>query len=110
MASINDQFKDEIITWTVNLLRYSETPRRKVLAMLKDLENELIAELIKYDLVGAPRDATKFARLAELMKSVRLTIKSSYSDIYKDMNEVLGEVAPLNSAFAVKMFNDVIGI
>lgn len=88
--SINTDFAKELVTRRVNLLRYTQTVRGKVLDHLRLMETELVRKVRESELAGT--DYTKL-RLKALLRQTRETINTYYGNAETQLDQELLNIA-----------------
>jgi hypothetical protein len=91
-TSANDTLVDLYIERAVDLLRLEAGTRNKVLAILADLEGELVGALAKVDPTGVGSISAQRKRLAKLLEAVRAAIRAGYRDANKLMAAEIREI------------------
>jgi len=110
MVSVSDDLLDRITAHSADLLRLEAGERQKVLAILQDLEKELVAKLTDIDPTGPIRTAYQKTRLTKLLDQTRKTIKTAYGSITKDNSGSLKELASIEGDFSTKTLNAAIPV
>lgn len=91
-TSSNDTLVDLYIERAVDLLRLEAGTRNKVLAILADLEGELVAALAKVDPTGVGSISAQRKRLEKLLEATRAAIRAGYRDASKLMAAEIREI------------------
>ncbi len=102
----NETLVDLYIERAIDLLRLEAGTRNKVVALLNDLEGELVAALAKVDPTGVGSISAQQNRLTKLLGSVRAAIKASYRDANSLMTSEIREVVDQESAWTGSAIND----
>jgi SPP1 gp7 family putative phage head morphogenesis protein len=100
----NEQLVDLYIERAIDLLRLEAGTRGKVVALLDDLEHELVVALADVD----PSESRR--RLARLLEVVRATIRTSYREVSALMAAEIREIIDVEAAWVGRSFNTAIGI
>lgn len=107
VQSSNDALVDLYIERAIDLLRLESGTRNKVLALLNDLEGELVGSLAKVDPTGVGQLSAQRKRLQNLLTSVRSAIRSSYRDVNSLMANEIREVVDLEATWTGTAINSV---
>jgi SPP1 gp7 family putative phage head morphogenesis protein len=91
-TSANETLVDLYIERAIDLLRLEAGTRNKVLAILADLEGELVAALAKVDPTGVTQAAAQRKRLTKLLEAVQAAIRAGYRDASKLMAAEIREI------------------
>jgi len=110
MASANERALDQTVSHAVDLLRLDAEERRKVLALLRTLEGDLVAQLARIDPTAPVRSRYREERLQALLAQTRETIRASYREINTTLRSELLELADLESQWAVRSINRAAGM
>lgn len=95
MPDKDERIADEFITRQVSLLRFSSSERGRVLAILRNMEEEL-AELLFFS--GRKLTDTKREDLARLLRQAQETIEEYYGQAAGAMGDTLLEVGKIEAA------------
>lgn len=76
----------------VDLLRLEAGTRNKVLVFLREMEGELVSQLVKIDPTGVDGVSRQRARLTKLLGEVRSAIRSTYRDVSTLMTREIREL------------------
>lgn len=90
----DDQIADEFITRQVSLLRFGSSERGRILAILRNMEEELIDKLTS----GGKLTDTKREDLARLLRQAQDTIEEYYGQAGAAMGDTLGEIGRMEAA------------
>lgn len=101
----NEQLVDLYVERAIDLLRLEAGTRNKVLAILNDLESELVAALANADPTGVGAISAQQKRLTKLLDSVRGAIRASYRDASSLMAAEIREIADQEHAWSAKAIN-----
>jgi hypothetical protein len=93
----------------VDLTGLEEHERRQVLALLDDLQRDLVSQLSSIDPTDPSAVTYKQQRLFNLLKQSRETINGSYADITKQQSKDMRRLAELESLFANGAVNQALG-
>lgn len=105
MANANDGLVDSFIVRAVNLEKFKAGERQKSLSLLKDLEDDIVADLARF--TGS---AWTKARLQSLLAQVRTTIATAYTKLQKHLTSDLTELAGSETNFAANALNTAVGV
>jgi hypothetical protein len=106
--SANETLVDLYIERAIDLLRLEAGTRNKVLALLNDLEGELVAALAKIDPTGVDMVSAQRKRLTKLLGSVRAAIRASYRDASKLMAAEIREIIDQEAVWTGRALNTAI--
>lgn len=109
MPNLSEQFADDLIPHTVDLMRYSESVRERALVVLSDLSDDLVRQLAE----KIPDDAVESVRLQRtrtLQTAVRRTTDKAYGKIDRVTERELIELAQEESSFVKNLSKRVIGV
>lgn len=106
---LNDLIADEFVAHGIDLLRYEAGARKRIQALLSDLEKELVAEIAKVDPTGV-REGYRAKRLAKLLEQVRETIRSGYRSLSKELVGDLKDLAGIEASFVANTINGQAGV
>lgn len=104
--SANQDLVDSFIRRAVNLERFNAGERRKIIKLLKSLEDDLVATLAKSSNLT---DWNK-ARLRALLLQVRDTIRTAYKKMRGHVNDDLTDFAQSEVEWAAAAMNGAIGV
>lgn len=110
MPSAADQLADLYNTHSIDLTKFEYGERRRVLALLQDLEEDLVSKLKDLDPASIPEVTHQQRRLAQLLGQARATIGTTYSDTSKLMGEDMKDLANVESLFAANSIDQVTGM
>ena len=103
-----EKIRDLQIRSTVNLERYSEGVRRKVIGILNDTQDDILAELMKQD-TKVPITEWRKGRLTNLQKTIDGIADKSYGKIKRITNKDLNSITSFTAKETVGNLNKVIG-
>lgn len=114
MPSFSDDAADALLTQSINVERVAAGSRKKVLALLVELEDELEKLIRRYDLAGVKRITYRYRKTEALLKQTQSTIATFYSgtispEIGRELRELADYVgtdaaARLNAAIQGSVF------
>ncbi len=107
--SANDEIADLFTEHALDLQRFDAGQRRAVRRWLKELEDDLVAQLTRSDIAGAARTATKQRRLERLLAQVRESIRASYRREAGRLASELRELADIEGEATARMVNQGVG-
>lgn len=105
----NDRIADLFTDHALDLQRLAAGEARTVARFLRDLEADLVAQLVRVDPTGVGRQSARASRLARLLDQVRETIRQSYRKIGSTVRAELIELADIESAFVTRAINRGVG-
>jgi SPP1 gp7 family putative phage head morphogenesis protein len=106
--NLADDLSDRFLTHTIDVLRFEAHERAKVLALLKQLESQLIAALYAHDPTGVARTAWQQRRLEALLVQVTKLLQTAYREIHGTIRLDLQELARLEAATTMQLMNTAI--
>lgn len=110
MPSVNEELADRFRIQALSFERFSADVRRRVLALLLRMEDDLIAQIQRINPTEPLRKTYRDARLAKLLEQTRASIVEGYRAVNKEMTADLVEVADISSAATVLAVNEVVGV
>src|SRR6185437_5476216 len=102
---VTDQIHQDVVRQAVNLMRFSEGVRAKIISQLEELEANLVKDLLN---ASGKTDFT-IARMRALLQQTRETIASAYDNVAKDTGTALEAAAKLAAADTAQLINDAVG-
>lgn len=105
----NDKIADIFTGHAIDLLRLDAGMRKKVRALLRDLERSIVAQLAAIDPTEPVRAAYRQKRLKALLEQVQETTRASYRGISTQMIGELRELAEIEGTFAAGAINRALG-
>lgn len=110
MANLSDQFAAELIGNTVDVLRFAEGARARLVGRLFMLRDELIEKLMALDGTDAFSFREKKAKLTATLLRTEATIRTAYRDLRDAHLREMTSLAQLQNEFVPRMFNDTLGV
>ena len=107
--NLHELLADRITAHQITLERLKAGERDQIVAMLRDLEKALVAELTKIDPTG-PASRYHAARLAKLLEFAKATIRDAYRGVRDTHAESMRGLGSLESDFTRQAVNGVIGV
>ena len=107
---ISDTLADDYVARGVNLLRFEAGERKKILAILWELEDDLIAKLAAIDPSAPLRADSRRNRLEKLLKEVRATIATSYQSMGTSSAAGLRGLAKAEAGWVAGAINGAAGL
>lgn len=108
MTSVPDKIRSNIISHTVDVHRYEAGLRRKILAMIDRLGQDLVSQITGAGL-DTPRTAWQRARLSALLDEAGKTIGKSYEGIASEVSQELQGLVQITGQGVVTACNDAFG-
>ena len=108
VTSVPDKIRSNIISHTVDVHRYEAGLRKKVLAMIDRLGQDLVSQLASAGL-DTPRTAWQRARLSALLDEAGKTIGKSYEGIASEVSEEMKGLVQITGQGVVTACNDAFG-
>lgn len=105
----NARILDTFTRNAIDLQRVEAGQRRRILAILRALEGDLVAQLAKVDPTGVARQSARIARLEKLQAQVRDTIRAAYRSAGTALRSELRELADIEAQFAARAINQGVG-
>ena len=106
---VADVIVDRIVTQSLRVARFEAGTRRKVRGLLRDVEADVLAQLLRRDPTGVTSQKFRDRRLRALREQIRQSLNSSYRAIGTAMNEDLRALSIVESGFATQSINGAIG-
>jgi hypothetical protein len=110
VPSAADQLADLYNTHSIDLTKLEFGERRRILSILKQLEEDLVFQLKDVDPTEIPEVTYQQQRLAQLLNQARQTISGSYGGIMGTMDKDMYRLADIESLFARNSINNVTGM
>lgn len=108
MTSVPDKIRSNIISHTVDVHRYEAGLRKKVLAMIDRLGQDLVSQLASAGL-DTPRTAWQRARLSALLDEAGKTIGKAYDGIASEVSDEMKGLVQITGQGVVTACNDAFG-
>lgn len=105
----NDKIADAFTAHAIDLLRLDAGMRKRVRALLKEMERAIVVQLATIDPTEPVRVAYRKKRLETLLEQVRETTRASYRQISTQMIGELRELAEIEGSFVTGSINKGIG-
>jgi len=109
MPYVSSPLLDETLMASVNLERFTESLRSKVVKLLKDTQNSLVAEIINKDPSAVKGTAWRAQRLANLNESVGGILNTNYGKIKRLVDSSLKDLAVYEGKDTVSRLNRSLG-
>ena len=106
--SANQVILDAVQRHAIDLLRLEAGERKQVLAILRDLEKEIVSILTRIDPTGVS-ERYRPARLQKVLEQVRGTIRSAYRDAGAALSRELIGLADIEAQFITRAINNGVG-
>lgn len=106
MPSFGEQLADRYTQHAIDLERFQATLRNKALAVLLELEKNLLYQLITLD----PTSGNQQARLNKLLITTRESIITAYKDIKSYLRQQLSAYSQVESDFVMASMNQIAGV
>ena len=107
MPNANDEVANLLTAHSIDLSRFESHLIRKAVFYLKELERELIDELISIDPTAPKRTYNQNVRLELLFRQVLGTLRTAYNRIDSTMHSELRELAELELELMNNTYNKV---
>lgn len=107
--SIADHLADRFTAHSVDLLRFDAAERQRIRRLLRQVERDIVAQLMRADPSTIRRPTFRERRLIALAEQVQATIRSGYRTIATSHARALREVAELEEAFTRSVINATVG-
>lgn len=109
MTSLADLWHSAILKNSLDLMRYDAHQRTEIIAMLKALGRDLVAELAAAEL-DTPRTDWQRARLRKLIEEAQRRIGETYGEIQSGHAAGLADAMEASSGSLVLALNDAAGV
>ncbi len=109
-GSANGLIADMFTRHGLDLLRVEAGQRKKIRALLNELQGDLVAQLARIDPTGPARQSYRAKRLEKLLAQTKDTIRASYRGASRTMAGELRELADIEVGFAARAINEGIGM
>lgn len=106
---LNDDLRDDVIGHAVDLNRFGESVREKIVALIYDLGEDIEKKIREADIAGATRTDFKIRRQNTLLKQVKDTIATRYKKNRQILDDELLELADIEKEYPIKLLNLSIG-
>jgi SPP1 gp7 family putative phage head morphogenesis protein len=106
---MNKKLFDDTVMAQVDLARFEAGTRRRVRRILTDVQNELIAEIIKKDPSVVRGTVWREKRLTALKKEVDVILKNGYKGVEQTTLSDLKDLSKFTAKSTQKIFNNAIG-
>ena len=107
---VADNIQDGMISHQIDLMRYSESVREKVVGHLHELEEELQKQIQKQNLPGAkPQTAFQQQKQKQLLDWSKGVINTAYKKNNQTLKSELLELADVEKDGHVRLLNDALG-
>jgi hypothetical protein len=103
--ALNDDLLDNVVGHRVDLMRFSESVREKILSLLYQISDDVQSQINDADLAGITRTSFKIKRQDELLKQIDETIDSAYTQSAKVLAPELLGLAQIEQKYIVKLLN-----
>lgn len=110
MPNINQQLANIYLARAFDLEKVKKSSAVKIEAILDDMSKEIIREISDIDPMGVTRTAYRQERLNKLFNMAEQTINSRYKNIAGNVKRELFTLAEIESVFAGKAINSVLGV
>jgi SPP1 gp7 family putative phage head morphogenesis protein len=110
VTSANEAMIDLLYERAIDLLRLEASTRGKVVALLNDLESEIIAALAKIDPTETPKAVVQRMRLQQLQRQVDFSIQASYRDNDVLLAQEIREVADVEATWTANALNSAMKV
>ena len=108
MPNANQIVLDRMIGHMVDLTRFESNILRKVLSHLKQLEIDMLSDLVTVDPTSPIQTEYQRKRFETLLQQVRATIDSAYNGSRRDLRSELRELRDLEIDFLGQTYNFVL--
>ena len=108
--NIPTQIYDSAIRTQVDLERYSEGLRRKVVGILNTAQKEIISEIAVQNPLAPALTKWKTQRLTNLQQSINGILDKNYAKIKRRSSRALNDLATHSATSGAKKLNDILGV
>jgi hypothetical protein len=109
-VSLADDFASEYIGHTVDLMRFAEGVRERLLGRLFMLRDELIEKILALEGVESGSARERAAKLRKLLERTQNTIKTTYKDLRDEHLSEMVDMSRLEARFVPELFEDAFSI
>lgn len=102
MPTVNEQILDAEIRHQVGLHRYSSGVVKDIIALLNQVDRDLVQKLIDFDLTPG-RSAASRQRLQNLLDAVREIIQEGYNAVHPTLRSDLADLADYEAGFQQRL-------
>lgn len=107
--NISDQLSDRVVTQALRLNSFDADVRRRVRRLLREVEADVIAQLLLKDPTLPRRPTFRERRLIALLSQVEASLRHGYRKVQAAVNDDLRGVAELEGQFARQSINRLVG-
>lgn len=107
--TVSDRIADRVVTQALQLSRFEADVARRVRRLLKQVEADVLAQLMRRNPVAPRRPTFREKRLIALQRQIERTLRQGYRRVQTAVNADLREVAVLEAEFTPAMINRVVG-
>ncbi len=104
-GSANESLVDLFMERAIDLLRVEAGTRDKILALLAEMEREIVAAMATIDPMGTERVRYQRERLAKLLDAVRESIRAAYRTAETLLARELREVVDIEATWTARAMN-----
>ena len=108
MPSFNEDLFDAYTEQSVDLLRVTEAVRADVIAFLLTLRDDIVRKITDAQILEVIRARDQIRRMENLLKEVKVTIKTAYKESAKELKSQLLELSDIVNEQAVFIPNDLL--
>ncbi len=108
--STNEKILEGILAARIDLLRYSESVREKVIALLEDLQDDIERELRLAALPAIPNPTLRIRRLELLRKEVNETIATAYRKAGTTLSDEFVDLAEIQRDTSLAVINNTVKV
>ncbi len=112
MSDLNatDRLSSSLTEFEIDLAQLTAYQQRRILAILKQMEADAVADITTADLAEVPRTDWRRARGESLIKSIGASVTATFAAASKSTIAALLDVAKLAQSDTVAAFNEAIGV
>lgn len=103
--ALADDIADKYVGHTVDLLRFTESVRKKVIGNLRMLELDLVRQIGDMDVGGTINEAWRQSRLQKLLAQTRKTIQTAYRESDTLLTGEMRSLASISSQATINLAN-----
>lgn len=107
MNSATDQIATALTDLEIDLSQFSAHVQRRVWALLRQMQDDVTAQINAADLEGIVRSDWRAARSEALLTTIRVTVEGSFSKVLTAVDRELAGAARLAQESVVDALNDV---
>lgn len=108
MTNISRRFAEALSIDRLNLMHVEEFERQRILGLLRDLQEELVSKVVRFDPSSVTRPTFRQRRLSALLEQTEQSIKSAYTGVEKTTKTAVVETARNYQTISLGTLNGVL--